>query len=316
MAGAVESVGGRGYVFPLKREGPGVVVGVSLMPITSLTDERFAAAAERLPTTPQIYDKLNSATKNPDVSVEEIVAVVRLDAALSARLLRLSNGMHFSRGGERVADLAEAVNRIGFSEVFRVVGAAMASQLYVTGLPIYGVGGDELWANSITTALAAEILAEQSGQDKRLAYTAGLLRPVGRLILQKIATGAMCPPMSGRKATGALVNAWEKETFSLTNMEAAERLCRLWNLPAELGLPIRHHFEPAQDELQKPMTALLHLASCMAEKMERGLSIEKETWTVTDEILAQASIGADVVEESLERTRVMLAKMETLLKAA
>ncbi len=286
------------------------------MPITSLTDDRFAAAAERLPTTPQIYDKLNSATKNPDVGVEEIVAVVRLDAALSARLLRLSNSTHFSRGGERVSDLAEAVNRIGFSEIFRVVGAAMAAQLYVTGLPIYGVGGDELWSNSIATALAAEALAEQSGQDKQLAYTAGLLRPVGRLILQKIATGALCPPMSARKATGALVNAWEKQTLSLTNMEAGERLCRMWHLPAELGRPIRYHFAPTEDELKSPMSATLHVASWMAEKLERGLPIEKETWSLKDEILLQAGIGADVAEESLERTKVLHAKMESLLKAA
>ncbi len=286
------------------------------MAITSITDERFAAAAEKLPTTPQIYDKLNSATKNPDVGVEEIVAVVRLDAALSARLLRLSNSTHFSRGGERVADLAEAVNRIGFSEIFRVVGAAMAAQLYVTGLPIYGVGGDELWSNSIATALAAEVLAEQTRNDKQLAYTMGLLRPVGRLILQKIASGAMCPPMSGRKTTGALVNAWEKQTLSLTNMEAGERLCRMWNLPADLGRPIRHHFAPTEDEAKNPMAAILHIASWMAEKLNRGLPIEKETWTLDDAILLQAGVGADEVEESLERTGVMFAKMESLLKAA
>ena len=41
------------------------------MSAIALTAEKFAAAAERLPTTPQIFSRLSAAMKNPDISVEE-----------------------------------------------------------------------------------------------------------------------------------------------------------------------------------------------------------------------------------------------------
>ena len=84
-----------------------------------------AAASERLPTTPQIFSRLSAAMKNPDISVEEIVSVVQLDASLSARVLRLSNSAQFGRG-DPITSLDGAINRIGFQEVYRLVGAAMS----------------------------------------------------------------------------------------------------------------------------------------------------------------------------------------------
>ena len=90
------------------------------MAAIALTAEKFAAAAEKLPTTPQIFSRLSAAMKNPDISVEEIVSVVQMDAALSARVLRLSNSAQYGRGGS-INNLADAINRTGFQEDVNVV---------------------------------------------------------------------------------------------------------------------------------------------------------------------------------------------------
>jgi HD-like signal output (HDOD) protein len=285
------------------------------MPNVVITDEKFAAAAERLPTTPGIFARLNAALKNPNISVDEIVSVVQLDAALSARVMRLSNSAHFGRG-EPVSNLAEAVNRTGFQEVYRLVGVAMSSQLYITGLPVYGVGGDELWANSLTTAVALEHLATAAGEDPRVGYTLGLLRPVGRLLLQRIASSALCAPLSGRKATAAEVSAWEENFFGLTNTDAVLRLFQLWQFPAELARPIQFQFSPASDPARSRFPALLHLACWISDSLGKSLVIEKEAWTNTPEILLQAGVSPEALEACVEKTRGSAGQLETLMRAA
>jgi len=285
------------------------------MPAITLTAEKFAAAAERLPTTPQIFSRLSAAMKNPDISVSEIVDIVRLDAALSARVMRLSNSAHFGRG-EPVTNLSEAINRTGFQEVYRLVGAAMSTQLYITGLPVYGVGGDELCSNSLTAAIALEQLADAAGEDRRVGYTLGLLRPVGRLLLQRIAATALCAPLTGRKATAELVHTWERETFGMTNADAVERLFALWSFPPELATPIKFQFSPRNAPQGERFAALLHLACWIADRLGKSLVIEREAWTASEEVLLKAGIGADVVEACLEKTKTSAGQLETLMRAA
>ncbi len=280
-----------------------------------ITEQSFAAAAERLPTTPQVFERLNAAMRNPNVGVDEIVAVVQLDAALSARVMRLSNSAFFGRG-EPLSNLDEAINRVGFQEIYRLVGAAMSSQLFISGLPVYGVGGDELGGNSLATALAMEFLAESTGQDRRVGYTLGLLRPVGRLLLQRVASGAFFPPLSGRKATGAEVIAWERSNFGIDNADAAERLFDLWRLSQRLASPIRFHLSPTNDPEKGKLTALLHVASSVAAALDYGLSIEKSTWAVSDEILLQAGLSVDAADKCVEQTRAAVDKLQAVLKAA
>jgi hypothetical protein len=129
------------------------------MPIEALSDDRLTAAAAKLPAAPRIFQQLSAAIRDPDVSVEAMVTVVRLDPVLSARVIRASNSPMFSRGGN-IVSLDGAIERIGIYEVFQLVGAAMASQLYSGGLPVYGISGDQLWENSVTTAVALDHLAE------------------------------------------------------------------------------------------------------------------------------------------------------------
>ena len=285
------------------------------MPTAAVTEDRFVDAAERLPATPQVFDRLNRALRDPNVSAEEIAAVVQLDPALSARVLRLSNSAIFGRGGQ-ATHLSEAVNRIGFQEIYRLVGAAMSSQLYVAGLSVYGVGGDELWVNSLTTAVAMEYLAEAAGENRRTGYTLGLLRPVGRLVLQRVAVAASCPPMSGRKPTAALVEAWEKTTLGITSMEATHRLFALWHIAPALALPIQYHFRPREDPSQGRFSALLHVASWVAEALGKNLSIEKEAWSLDPEILEQAGLTAEVAEGCVQRTYDTALELETRVHAA
>ena len=281
-----------------------------------ITDLQFQAAAERLPSTPQVFGRLNSALRDPNIDVDDISAILKLDAALSARLLRLSNSPSYI-GGEPASDLTEAVQRVGFREVFRLVGIAMSAQLYVAGLPIYGMGGTELWENSLTVAIALERLAPLANEpDERGAYTLGLLRPIGRLVMQRLATSAACAPLAARKETAALVLTWEEENFGLTSVEAAARLFALWSLSPTLATTLHYQFTPWNDPHKTKMSALVHLACWIAESLGKGLAVEKEAWEITPRVLDQAGLDQVTVETCAKATEEAVAELSKLVVAA
>ncbi|HRE81521.1 MAG TPA: HDOD domain-containing protein [Opitutaceae bacterium] len=280
-----------------------------------ITDARLAAAAAKLSAAPRVFQQLSAAMKDPDVSVDDIVSVVRLDAVLSAKVLRVCNSAQFARGGH-VSALDEAVDRIGLYEVYRLVGAAVASQLYNSDLSIYGVTAEQLWLNSVTTAVGLEAMAANVGEEGSVGYTLGLLRPVGRLLLQSVSGDQDCKPLSGRHPTAALVAAWEFDTFGTTSTEAVDRLFHMWGFGPSLTEPIRNHFAPAGDPSGQRITALLHVACWITAELGQGLSIEQHAWALSDDVLAQAGLTLKEAQDSVQRTKRIADRLAGMMKAA
>ena len=73
--------------------------------------------------------------------------------------------------------------------------------------------------------------------------------------------------------------------------------------------------DPACAQCER-FAALLHLAGYIAEKLDKGLPIEKEAWSLEEDILLMAGLGADTVEACLEKTRTSAGQMESLMRAA
>jgi len=159
-----------------------------------------------------------------------VARLLRRDPALAARVIRISNSIVYGSSGG-VASIEDAVNRVGYAEIYRLVGLASAAQLIDHHLPYYGIAGVQLRDSTLMTAFAAESLATRCGKDSRLCYTAGLLRSTGKLVLDRYA-----------KRTGKMdtfsefgipsYTAWEQASFGLTNPEAAETVLTAWRFPA------------------------------------------------------------------------------------
>ena len=86
------------------------------MPVAALTIADVLRLGQRLPSTPQVFSRIGRLLADPNSSIDEIVKLVKLDAALALRVLQLSNGAYYGFK-QRCGSLDEAVNRLGFREV-------------------------------------------------------------------------------------------------------------------------------------------------------------------------------------------------------
>ena len=255
--------------------------------------------AEKLPSSPHILSELQTLLNNPDNGVEEVAVLLRQDQGLTARVVRIANSIVFNRG-EAVGSLEESLSRIGYAEVHRMAGAAVLRQLSSIEFTFYPISKVEFSRNSLLVACLMEEIGSHSGTNPQVAYTAGLLRSIGKLMIDTVARtdfrGRQAPPIGEE---GLL--AWEQKFFGITHPEVASAVLRAWRFPVEVFVPIRDHLlhRLAVDPL--PACKMLHLAAATAEKRGWGLPGESIYWGAAEAIQEELRLSSQDLADILER---------------
>jgi HD-like signal output (HDOD) protein len=278
----------------------------------STIKDRVMSFARKLPTSPHIFGRLGMLLSNINADLEDIVKLASVDAGLTARVIRMSNSVFF-RGDTSVSTLEDAISRVGFREVHKIVGVAMTDQVFQSGLPVYNLTASQVWENSVVTALAMEILADADGEDEGVAYTIGLLRPVGKLVLDTLLEieqpGVSCPDSE----TLDLVS-WEHAWAGITSNEVGAMVMQEWRMSESVYHGVKNHYRP--DDEGGRMSALLHLACWVAQQMGKGFKAENRQWSLNDDVLQRAGLTAEEVQACIEQTEKALATLKTQLKAS
>jgi HD-like signal output (HDOD) protein len=225
----------------------------------TLTPEELAREVTHLPSAPKVLPRLKQLLSDGNSAMHKIVELVRLDLGISARVLQVANSAYYSKG-TRCFTVDEAVNRVGYDQVYDLVAYAVASQVLVRPLAAYAMEADELWMQSVACALAAELLALHTGQDRNVAYTNGLLHSIGMVAIDEWANRnarTLSLKFAGfpREASES-----ERAVFGFTQADAGAALLRNWDFPREMTEPVRWQYAPRASAGFAKMACLLHAA--------------------------------------------------------
>ncbi len=278
------------------------------MPVqtSALSREKLIEIARTLPADLQVLSVLGEILQDVNTDLDDIANVIRRDVALGARVVRISNSPVFAGGG--VSSVEEAVQRIGFAEVHRLVGMATTARLAERSLDYYGIEADALHDVMLFSALACEALARAVGEDPRPAYTAGLLRPLGIMVLDRAAklrgtTDAGFTP--GRDEHYA---AWEGRIFGVTNCDIAALILEEWRFPRPLSNAVRDHYLRRPADLANPFAVRLNLACWIAREGGSYLAGEKEYWEPTREKVSAAGLCEERLQEAAKEAAITFAE--------
>lgn len=245
------------------------------------------------------FGRLRALLDKPDADMEEIVHLIRLDPGLTFQVVRMSNSVLFGVR-ERNDSLEGAVERLGFRDIFRLVGLAATHQVCQGDLRLYGgLRASRLWENAIATAAAAEVLALPAKLDVGLAYTAGLLRTLGRVILD----GASKEQVYPGEAEWPSVNEWELDTFGTTSAAVTAELLAHWRFPAEVVDAVRGHIAPFADTSSNVSACVLNLACGVTARFGLDLPGEPLHWASTPAKLMMAGVTEPALDECAIRAR-------------
>lgn len=231
--------------------------------------------AQSMPAAPRILAQVSNLLNEMNSSVDDITELLRRDSAMTARVLRASNSIAYA-GEQAVASLEEAVQRIGFGETYRIVGFAAAAQVAQRHLHFYGVTSAQFRENALLTGLLMERLADRLGQEGRSAYTAGLLRSVGKAAIDQICVARGDHESYEVDGRTPLLR-WESDRCGVDNVQAAKFILETWRFPASTIKAISEHCSPGPTS--PALAKLLNVAAAAADRCGHGWPGEWSYWT-------------------------------------
>ena len=255
------------------------------------TRDTLLTVARKLPPAAQILAGICELLHDVNTDLDQISDQIRMDAALAARVIRVSNSVVYGGAGG-VASVEEAVGRVGFAEIVRLVGTATVGRIVERELKCYHVSVDLLRETLLLHALGSEALAERSGLNRNTAYVGGLLRGLGAMVLDRFAADKMPPHLTYDPGQFDTYTKWETERFGLTSTDVTIMALDDWRFPPDIVGGVEKHIDPpASSDENDRLANVLNLAGAVAVDHGRALYGEVLHWKVTPEKLA--SVGLD-----------------------
>lgn len=272
------------------------------------TKEQFLAAIlkiERFSPAPRVLSKALGLLRNPNAEIDDIVALIRTDAALAADIIRGSNSAFYG-AGERVSSLDRALQRIGFREGIRLLNHAVAHIASGRNLGSYGIGAEDFWAESLFQGLLMEELAKETGAaSPDDAHTAGLLRYIGRLAINQ----SIDDFGGGLFWDGSVpVDQWELDNVGVTQEQAGAILLKHWQFPDASVQAIEWQRNPAKAPQPNWLADALAFAAVAlpagSESAKLGEVLAATVPTLAEQPFAQANkLTAERIEHTIEIAR-------------
>jgi len=224
---------------------------------------------------PQVALKILRLVSSNDYDIHEISDEVRKDQVISAKTLQLCNSAMFSIQ-RRIETLDHALLLIGRDQLIKLVISASVRKLFEPDTAGYSLCKGGLYHHALGTALISEKLGQVTGRvHSGLAYTAGLLHDIGKVVLDQYVSSAY--PLFYRNISQeqqSFLEA-EKAILGIDHTEAGHHLAVKWGFPESLAAAIRHHHTPEMEETHRDLTHILSIADLLMEKFHAGLELEQ-----------------------------------------
>lgn len=249
---------------------------------------------------------------DPESDLEDVIAIVRHDAALTARVLRVVNSSAFGLV-HPVDSVERAVSYLGGWMVVSIAIGDSAGRLFQNPLEGYEGERGSLWRHDLFTAFAAREIVRFARLPipAETAFTAGLLHDIGKAVISDFLKGTAGPALAEISQGNAVdYSAAERQILGVDHAEVGCELARAWGFPEVLQQTIRHHHHPQEaEEAIRPLIYAVHLGDIVA--MMGGCG------TGSDSMQHQLSPGYtgffDLSSEALEQ--ILLAAQQAFARA-
>ena len=137
------------------------------------------------PTTTEMALKIQRVLDNPDCSVDQLARLVQADPLLAARLVAVANSVVYNRSGQAVANIRNAVSRVGFKTLRVLAAAVVVRQMEsMAKTQEHRKMARLLWERTAHVAALSQMIARRvTHQDPDTAFFAGIVHEVGTFYL-------------------------------------------------------------------------------------------------------------------------------------
>lgn len=182
-----------------------------------------------LPVIPDVALKIISmAEDNIDVSFNDLEEIIRIDTAITSKILKVANSALYARQ-TKVKSLKNAISLLGFRTIKNLVLIISATSAFKSesNLPFF----KDFWANSVLTAFYSKEIA-LSLYGKTMAedvFLAGLIHKIGQVALYRHNPDYF--NIIKERNIGMTQNELEEYYFKVTHRDLGSEILKSWSFP-------------------------------------------------------------------------------------
>ena len=235
----------------------------------------ISQSAKDLKPIPQIALKVMRIINEGLYEIQSLTEEIRKDQVISARTLQLCNSVMFA-SRRKIESLDHALVMLGQHLLLKfVISASLNNFFNQTGMG-YSLCKGGIYHHAVGTAVIAEKLAGLTGKvEPSLAYTAGLLHDIGKVVLDQFINSGF--PLFYRQLNekGKNFLEVEKQVLGTDHSEVGANLALNWSFPESLVETIRHHHNPEDAQQHNELVHIVYLADLLMSRFHTGLELER-----------------------------------------
>jgi putative nucleotidyltransferase with HDIG domain len=182
---------------------------------------------KNLPPFPMVAQRALLLVNKTEVSIQELVDVVKFDPAITANILRIANSAYFGLRRE-IHSLNQALLLLGTQELLKIIIASGATRLFGNAAPGYFSERQGLWRHSVSCALMADLLArELTLAERNMSFTAGILHDIGKIVLSLFVDQKFAQIMEVVEVQGEPFHRAEKIVLGVDHAEIGGEMARM-----------------------------------------------------------------------------------------
>lgn len=239
------------------------IIPVDLKPKEIVTKVKIHILQEidGIPTFPENIMELQRLCHDPDSTIGHIVKRIKLDPALAADVIKLSNSAGISPG-KRIEDIKTAVVIIGLKNLDAILIASNARRILNERYSHFEL----IWDHCNKVAFYGRNIAMNFHQSAIIenVYMAGLLHDLGKIVLlatDKKLVKKIASIVEDRKIT---TTTMEEISIGISHSSIGSLIAQKWNFPDYLIEAIKFHHAPLNcSENYRDIVYAIYLANMM-----------------------------------------------------
>jgi putative nucleotidyltransferase with HDIG domain len=254
---------------------------------------------KNLPPFPMVAQRALLLVNKPEVSIQDLVEVVKFDPGITANILRIANSAYFGLRRE-IHSLHQALLLLGTQELLKIIIASGATRLFASSVPGYFSERQGLWRHSVSCGLMADLLGrELTLADRTVSFTAGLLHDIGKIVLSLFVDQKFTEIMAAVENQGISFHQAEKLVLGVDHAEIGGEMARIWDFPDRLRLVITHHHLGRPEAFADDLVLLIYLADIMVLMFGQDLGKEGLAYAGYPEVLKHFNLRERDLEKIL-----------------
>jgi putative nucleotidyltransferase with HDIG domain len=203
------------------------------------TLSELVGAVQHLPMFTGMAAQLISSVEREDVTMVEMGRLISSDPAIVMDLLRKVNSPYYGLN-RKIGSATDAIAVLGLDQIRRIVSAAVLQRPLLAYLHDTD-GARVLWRHQLLCAAIARRLHAAKGADGEVAYMAGLLHDVGRLVMVMHFPQFSDELLGGERDDDVNVVTWERHQFGFDHALVGAALLKAWEMPPAMMLSTAQH---------------------------------------------------------------------------